>query len=269
MKIGLLILAGIVFFQSAAVSEPVSVISFSAPPLTGECKYSEDGVGIELVKEIFKVSAIDVQIKMLPRARATATFERGGIPVYLSPVETLSRNFRHHVTEIPLLVVRNVVFYKKSRYPHFSWKQYADLKNYVIGVFLGGASERTAKANGLKIDSVPTVDQLIKKLDADRYDLFVIVDLAGKMAIEKNFPDRINDFAYDEDTLFGSPLLQILVNNEHAQSAALIPKIKNGLEVIFTNGTWLKVMEKYYGEGKVAKQSIKLVEDFIQSERIN
>jgi len=265
IRVSMLTVLSLVCFQCTLKAETISVIAFSIPPLMGESLYSKDGLQIELLKEIFKVSAIDLDVVMLPRARANFTFEKGEIPLFLGPIETLNEDFRRHVTAIPLFVTQTVVFYSKSRYPNFSWKQYSDLKNYVIGVLLGGSVDKLAKANGLKTDPVVTTDQLFKKLNAERNDLVIAADLSGKLSIEKIFPEKVNEFAYDEETPFSTPLAQVIVNNEHIQSTTLIPKMTHGLEVIFTNGTWLNIMEKYYGKGHVPERSIALIKDFIKS----
>ncbi len=247
------------------MAESVSAIAFSSAPLMGESKYSKEGLLVDLVRAVTSAAALDVAVEMLPRSRANVKYQDGHAPIFLGPIQTLTDHFRKHVTEIPLFVVQNVVFYKKTRFPHFAFTQYSDLRKYSIGVLRGGASEKMGIAYGLTLDQAPAAKNLMKKLDAGRTELAIAVDLAGMLAIEELFPDRASTFGYYKEMPFLSLRAQIIVNNDYPQAKPLIEKMRAGLRIIYSNGTWLKIMEKYYGTGNVPDRSKKLVEDYINS----
>jgi len=255
----------LIFFPPLLMAESVKIISFSAPPFMGETKYSSDGVLIELTKELLQASSIESQIEMLPRARANITFGEGKVPLYIGPAKSLNANFREHITQIPLLVVLNVIFYKKNNFPNFSFQQIADLDNYLIGVILGGGNERTIKKNNLIFEPVHSYNSLFKMLDAGRNELVIAPILSAKIAIEEISPYGINNFTYYRDKPFQAVPGSVIINNNLDPSRILIHKINAGLATIYKNGTWLKTMEKYYGKGEVPERSITLIEYYINS----
>ncbi len=252
-------------FPLRLMAESVGAIAFTSAPLMGESKYSKEGLQIDLLRAVMSITAMDLTVEILPRARANVKYQEGHVPIFLGPTQTLTDDFRKHVTEIPLFVVQNVVFYKKAKFPQFSFKQYSDLKKYSIGVLRSGASEKIGAAYGLKFDRAPAATNLMKKLDADRTELAIAVDLAGMLTIEELFPDRANTFDYYKETPFLLLRAQIIVNNDYPQAKSLIEKMRAGLRIIYANGTWLKIMEKYYGTGNVPERSKRLVEDYIKS----
>lgn len=254
----------LLLFSSELAAESVKVISFSAPPFMGSTRHSADGVLIELTKELLKASSIEAQIDMLPRARANITFEEGKIPLYIGPAKSLNKDFRKHITQIPLLIVLNVVFYKKNQFPNFRFKQFTDLNNYSIGVILGGGNERTVKKNDLNFESVQSYKSLFKMLNAGRNELVIAPILSAKIAIEEIFPYGIKDFVYYRENPFQTVPGALIINN-HLDSGTLLNKINAGLATIYANGTWLKTMEKYYGKGEVPEHSINLIKNYINS----
>jgi len=252
-------------FPFHLTAETIDVIAFPAPPIMGETKYSKDGLQVDLIKAILKISSTQINVEMLPRARANAYFEEGKKQLFLGPVESLNRKFRKHCSKVPLFVVHNVLFYKKSRFPNFSITKIEELGGYLIGCIFGGSSAKTAQKRGLNIDTAKSYKSLFLKLTMDRNDFLIAPILSGKLAVEKNFPMKISEFAYYEDTPVLMVAANVIINKNLDKSGLLTNKIKNGLKSIWESGTWIKIMEKYYGKNRTPKQSSKTIGGYCSS----
>lgn len=245
-------------------SNKLELITFDYPPYMGENKVSKDGVLCELVKEAFKVSGVDTEVNILPVKRAMTQISDNYSLAYIGLINNFNDATKANLQEFPLMKIKFVLFYLKEQFPYgFNYTNYSDLNNYSIGVLMGGITDMVGKQNNLKIEPVTSLDLVFKKLEASRNDFGVAVDLSGMFLIEKLFPNKKDKFTYNNVKPFVSSKGSLLLNKKHPEYQTYVGKLKDGLKTIYKNGTWLKILEKYYGKGKVPKDSIALIEETI------
>lgn len=258
LKVCLLLLA------IGSQAQELKVVSFSSPPLIGATRLSPEGITVEMVKAMAQTQGVTVDVQIMPRARSTGMFESGEASLMIGPLETLKPEVQKVSLAVPLCAVPLILFYKKSKFPQFSFQDYGELKKYSIGCVIGSAPEKFLKEQGVKVDSAPNIDLLMKKLEADRNDFAVIVDINGKLLIQDGFPANPADIAYYEDKPITVTKVYLLVKKSVLGSEQWMKTFSLGLKNIWQSGKWKSIMEKYYGPGKVPRISMDLVKDFVE-----
>ena len=260
-----LMLTGLVF---TATAEPIKVSGYDYPPLMGASKLGQDGVETEIIQAIFQAAGLEPSIKLFPRLRAMNNLLILDSPLYVGGITNFDKKDQANLFQIPTLLNINLLFYLKAKYPQFSFNSYADLKNYLIGLGIGSSPEKVAKENGLKYEAISEMDTLIKKLYVKHNDLVVMMDLAGALLINEIYPGREGEFASYTAKPFYVTQRGLVLNKNHPDAARLEPMLKKGLKTIYENGTWLRIMEKYYGSGKVPKDTIQYVANFVHEPKV-
>ncbi len=254
-------LAAVLALAGGPAAQSLGVVTFESPPLMGPSKLSPEGLEVELMKAAFKASSLDCAIDYLPQARAASMFRAGDYTLLLG-TRAFFPDFAAETEGYPLITLRTILFYRKSLLPGFAWKGYADLKPYTIALILGGASEKIAKAEGLSIDTSNDQPTEFRKLEAGRVDLALGTDLGGRLIIEDLFPGEAQLFAADEEHPFMSLAGELVMKRSEPGFAALDAKIRAGIKAIYRSGEWLRIIEKYYGKGRVPLDAVKLLSDF-------
>lgn len=258
----------ILFFPSVLMaSSEVKVITFYAPPLIGESDIAPDGIAVELLKAVLSGSNFKPVIVTYPRPRANMAFYNHAGELYLGSSQALDQHRRRELVGIPLMAIPNLIFYKKSQFPHgFSWSEYPDLKPYRIGVLRGGSSEKTASRAQLNYEDVTSLEQLFRKLDSNRTNLVSVFDLSGWTTLHKLYPARLAEFAACDNKLFSTAELQATLFINGPRTQALVTAIRQGLLRIYLDGRWLAIMEKYYSKEHIPPASLRLIQAYLGQE---
>jgi polar amino acid transport system substrate-binding protein len=244
-------------------AETVEVVTFVYPPLQGPNPVSEIGVDVEIVEAAFRASGVDARFSFIPTKRAIAMVDSGEALAMIGIMEYFDATSSEHLTSFPLLGIDFDVFYLKSKYPHgFTFTTIEDLKPYSIGVLLGGATDIFGKKAGLEVDGAPTLELVFKKLFAGRNDICVAIDLAGWFQIDDIFPGQRHLFGYVEKPAYMTLTASAIFNRNHPQYKTMEPKFREGLRTIVRNGTWEKIVRKYYGKNPVPERCAAIVKEF-------
>jgi polar amino acid transport system substrate-binding protein len=150
------------------------------------------GVAVELVREIFRRYGRDVQLQAVPWKRALFQMEHGLAD--LLPMVTQSKARQEYMVFTQPIFTDPVIFaYKPSVISQLKWKEWEDLRQYVIGTVSGyeyGPSWNLAVLKyGLSTEPSNKDSYNLKKLMAGRYDLTLQYRSVAK-EILKTFPDN-------------------------------------------------------------------------------
>ena len=144
---------------------------------------------------------------------------------------------------VPLLKTKLVFFFKKDKFPDgVRYENLSDLSDQRIGDLRGSPQVEIFKENGIKIEFANEIIQNFKKLEANRVDLIICSDLSGLQIVKDFFPDSIDDFDMTEESLYIIDDGIIFLKEKEE----MVNKFKKGLEVIKENGTYQKIVDKYY-----------------------
>jgi polar amino acid transport system substrate-binding protein len=139
--------------------------------------------------------------------------------------------------------------YRNASFPKgFKFKSLSDFAPYKIGILDGSPLISNFQAAGLSLDLSPSPDTDIKKLIAGRIDFVAMPDLVGYFLLKQNGESIDN---YGVTNPLSIVKASIVFPKKFPGSDTIVQNMKNGLAMIKKNGTALKIMEEYYGVGKV------------------
>lgn len=242
-------------FTSSTVSaeEKITISAFDYPPYMDESR-PEKGLFCELAYEAYKAVGYEASFKFYPLKRSTMYVMEGRELAQLGTEWNFPEESRKKdIHALPMFYYRVVGFYLKDRFREIKFKTLKDLRGYSIGVIRGSSdSAILMKDKELKVEEVNRMEQLFKKLYANRNDIVTTVELSGLAYLSENYPNEKDRCAMTEDAVQGL-IGQIVFSNKYPNSQKYTDAFKEGLSLIRENGNYMKVFEKYYGAGKVPK----------------
>ena len=257
MKKVLLFLFILIFIPVFGYTQTKIVLGVpESPPYFSE-KLNGQGMVCELLTAAFKSQGYDVSYQFVPLARLFVTMSEGkvsGIPYGLG---SLTPEDQAKVVESkPVYLSEYVLFYKKAKFPKGAdFKDLSELKGYTVEVKNGNnpiIDLLTSK--GLKIDLGNASDQMFLKLGVDRADFIAIPDLGG-LDLIKTLNLKEDDYDYTKFISSSNRTMMFMKTGNEKMIAAF----NAGYTSIMKNGTYKKILEKYYGTGKIPASVLKLV----------
>jgi len=246
--------------QALWANEQVIVAAFEYPPIYQN--EADKGLAGDLVLEAFKAVNIDAKFQFTPVARMVVTVGNGealcgigGAVLFDAP------EVKPAVTVGPAVqYVSQVYVYSTKKYPQgLVFARPEDAAPYRIGVLnASGIMKFLEKTPGLKLEAATGHDSTAKQLQMGRVDLWAIVDLTGLMYMKKLFPAESVDYRYTK--AFNRGDVSVVFSKKQDPEGAYLKKFQEGLAAIKKNGTYMKVMAKYYG-GKESINKEALTDD--------
>lgn len=205
------------------------------------------GLGSELVQAISAAAGLQTRIDFVPLSRMIedrTNNDLGNPEFYMGKQE--------FAAIIPIAITEVSIFYYR---PHFSMppriSSFDDLKRHRIGILKGALIDRKMfEKMGLFFESSYAQASLFKKLKLGRLDLVFEIDLVGQQMIAQNFPRQAEDFVRIPLPYSVSPIA-IMLDAEYPDAAAIAERYRNGLAAIIANGSYQRIVEKYYPDGQV------------------
>lgn len=247
--IAVVILAVLGAAFSFAAAEKVELLTTEYSPFCSE----KGGMWCDLVNAAFAREGVEVTWKGYPQDREKTLVADGTNVAFLSGTLVISQEEKPSFTlnENPLIYASIVAFFPKAKYPSgLGVKAPADLKGKTVGVVRGTGSVSVLQTAGANLDMADDKDLLIRKLEAGRYDIAVIADLTGLGSLQSLFPDKINNYKYE--LVYNSPI-DLIFSKKAPNAAGLKAKYDSGIAKIKADGTFLKILARYYPNGQINK----------------
>jgi polar amino acid transport system substrate-binding protein len=249
-----IILLTVVFiFNSALYAQSSNTDSIvleanEAPPFWSET-LPHNGMCGELIYEISKAAGINTTIVFKPLSRLIEddTNNDLGNPAFF----IVNQDFKEI---IPIaLYYASIYSYDKNhkngegKSKDHQIKSLDELEGKKIGLLKGALIERSYfEKRGIFFEESYSQESLFKKLKLGRLDYVVEIDLVAQNIISKLFPSELESFAHTH--LYASSPIAIMLAKEQQNAHAIAEKYKKGLDEIIENGTYRKVVEKYYSQ---------------------
>ncbi len=159
----------------------ISVASAEYRPIiyteNGEIK----GICYDMITEMAKRAGVMVNIKMYPWARAMAMVKDGEIDAIFPAANTPERESFGVFMKKPLYLSQYGLFVKKGK--EFEFHDINDLAGKRVGIMKGTIFteefEKAKKNNIFTVEEVVDEEMNLKKVNADRLDVFVVNRLVG------------------------------------------------------------------------------------------
>jgi len=153
---------------------------------------------------------------------------------------------------IPIAIYKaSLIYYQPHHQQPIEIKMLEDLKGYKVGILKGTMAEQSYfEHSGIDFETSYSQDSLIKKMKLGRIDLSLEIELVAKTSILKYFPEEIENFKFIEINDADSAIA-LMIAEDQPDAMEISNKLRAGLKAIIKNGTYKKIVEKYYGAGNI------------------
>jgi len=242
-----------VMFAASARAEQITLTPFDYPPFMDE-SLPEKGLFCELVAAAYQSVGYTVSFKFYPGKRSTQYVLDGYVLAHLGSERNFSEEeLKNDVQSVRVFYFRAVGFYLKDRFKSISFKTLKDLQGYRLGVIRGASLSLFFKKYpelNLKVEELTTMEQMFKQVYHNRSDIGFTVELSGRMFFAKHYPNEQDRWVITEDAVQGI-FGDVVFSKKYPNSEKYLNALKDGIQRIRDNGTYLRILEKYYGTGKV------------------
>jgi polar amino acid transport system substrate-binding protein len=247
-RISVFLLAFFFTALSGFTNETIELLTTEYQPF---CGAKGDTMWCELINTAFAREGIDIKWTSYPQEREKILVSTGTNIAFLSGtlVVTPEEKSSFIMNESPLIYLNVVAFFPKDKYPKgLGLKSENDLKGKTVGVIRGtGSVAKLQKAEAV-LDVANDKDQLIQKLVSGRNDIAVVGDLTGLGTFQEQVPEKAGNYKYE--LVYNSPI-DLIFSQKNPRSIEIKTKYDSGIAKIKADGTYMKILAKYYPKGEV------------------
>lgn len=230
---------------SAAMKEQYRIIlqANESAPFWIDKKGLCEGMGCEIIQSISQEMGISTKIEFRPLKRLIADTMNNdlGNPLFYM-------NNQSFVAIVPIAVTYSAFF---SYIPHVEECRNArhskECSVKYIGALNGTISDPASLMQFGEFEESYTHESLFKKLQKKRLDTVLELDLVGVKTIHSLFPNEIQNFDVQMLPQTASPVA-IMIDSSTPDAIKIGHLYQEGLHRIIKNGTYRKILQKYYGK---------------------
>ncbi|SFO71869.1 ABC-type amino acid transport substrate-binding protein [Bradyrhizobium sp. Ghvi] len=174
-------------------------------------------VGGEMLRAVYAKLNIKLEFEDVPGKRALALSSAGEVDGEIQRIGTLSRDYPTLLQVTPAInYIEPAVFTTKL---HFDVDGWNSIRSYSIGIVRGVGSSEAGTRGMDRVTATTSLENMIRMLDADRFDVMVTDLFSGLAAIRKlNLQARIYPLS--------PPLERIHIYHYlHERHRDLVPKV--------------------------------------------
>lgn len=239
--------------QAEDNSKTIQIATIDYPPLMGV----QNGVMTEIVTEAFKSKGITIEYKIYPMSRIVWSVTEGNdLAVVGSRAWFHKANNIKNVHPVSIYYTGLNFFSLKEKFPQgVIFEKLEDLKKYKIGYVRGGSLIPIFNKANLKLELVTALSQNASKVYTGRVDMFAATELGGWGVIQKHYPNEMNKFTISKKYIHQINGDIVFAKNQ----VALMEIFQQGFEIIKNNGTYLKILKKYYINIEIPDKLLELI----------
>jgi polar amino acid transport system substrate-binding protein len=192
-------------------------------------------VGGEMLRAVYARLNIKLEFEDVPGKRALALSSAGEVDGEIQRIGTLSRDYPTLVQVTPAInYIEPAVFSTKLRFDVVGW---SSIKDYSIGIVRGVGSSEAGTRGMARVTATTSLDNMVRMLDADRFDVMVTDLFSGLVAVRKlNLQDRI--------VALSPPLERIHIYHYlHERHRDLVPKVGEVIAQMEASGELARLRE--------------------------
>ena len=174
-------------------------------------------VGGEMLRAVYAKLDIRLEFEDVPGKRALALSSAGEVDGEIQRIGTLARDYPTLIQVTPAInYIEPAVFTTKLRFDVAGWNS---IRDYSIGIVRGVGSSEAGTRDMARVTATTSLENMIKMLDADRFDVMVTDLFSGLVAVRKlNLQARIYPLS--------PPLERIHIYHYlHERHRDLVPKV--------------------------------------------
>jgi len=225
----------------------ILIVTGEYAPYTSQTQ-DNSGFLTEIVEAVLKESGMEYEIKFYPWERCSQMVLTGeawaSFPYGFSEEKALLYNFSDSVFSS-----KHKFYYlvgnEKIGDEVMEFSKISDFSNFTFGGANGYwyGDQAEFDHNGVKVEWANDTDALIKMLHSGRIDFLVEDELVCDTAIERIFPDAIDDF--DKLPIYAK--IQdyfLLISKEYPETQGITEQFNNALKKLIENGEISSILDK-------------------------
>jgi polar amino acid transport system substrate-binding protein len=192
-------------------------------------------VGGEMLRAVYARLNIKLEFEDVPGKRALALSSTGEVDGEVQRIGTLSRDYPTLIQVTPAInYIEPAVFTRKLRFEVDGWNS---IRDFSIGIVRGVGSSEAGTLGMTRVTATTSLDNMVKMLDADRFDVMVADLFSGLAAVRKlNLQARIHPLS--------PPLERISIYHHlHERHRDLVPKVGRMIEQMEASGELARLRE--------------------------
>ena len=230
------------FSSTFSVAGKWQLLTGEWPPYTTE-KIKGGGLCVEIVRAVLNVKNQPFEIKFLPWSRALMYVSHNEAIGTFAWCYTIDRAKIYNWT-LHFVQQKEIFIYCKYYHQYIIWNSFKDLRKYKIGGTQGYSHVETLRRNNLNVDVCCSDIINIRKIYANRIDIFPIDMLTARFLIAKEYSDKKEIFGFSEK-VFNDSSLGLMVSKTHPKNHQFITLFNDGLNRIKSNGTLNKIYQSW------------------------
>ncbi|WP_018690600.1 substrate-binding periplasmic protein [Algicola sagamiensis] len=205
-------------------------------------KAENGGIALEIVRAAFQQKGHEIEMKIVPWARALEGVKEGNYDILVATWYTEERDKFLEYSEHYL---SNQIKFIKKKGDSFCYKDIPSLDGKIIGTVRGyGYGDKFLQAKNFKRSETVTLVQNIRKLISGRVDLTLEDEVVAKALIKAEDPSALEKIEFCPTPLSKNDL-HVTSGYKNKLYKTIITSFNEGLKEIKSNGTFDKVMKKY------------------------
>lgn len=174
-------------------------------------------IGGEMLRAVYAKLNIKLEFEDVPGKRALALSSAGEVDGEIQRIGTLSHDYPTLIQVTPAInYIEPAVFATKLRFDVDGWNS---IRDHSIGIVRGVGSSEAGTRGMARVTATTSLDNMLRMLDADRFDVMVTDLFSGLVAVRKlNLQARIHPLS--------PPLERIHIYHYlHELHRDLVPKV--------------------------------------------
>lgn len=233
---------------AAQESEKIIIAVHNYPPY-----YNQKGQGMmtEIYRAVFGRVGINAVIQTYPIKRGIAFLFENHVDAF-SPGHILltPEDQGKAVWENSFIVAMVMIYYKPHMKEPFHYSSLEDLRGKKVAGLVNSPYIEEYKKHGVILYPVETPQQMIRMVRRGYVDFYVNTLLSGLIQIKNEFPDEVENFDY---FVWDQLECSLAFNRSGPKTDKYLTAFKKGLDQVKKDGTYIRLMEQYWGHGNVPK----------------
>lgn len=245
----------------ARAQDTATFMTHDYPPYYSEAALDglgPDGAGhgfvLDVVAAAYRAVGVEARFVFEPVLRSMHTVTRQGFAGLVGCGPVLRAMEGGEVFEsVPISRFRTLFHYFRS---HFAGRgvprcrTLEDLHGYRVTNILGGTTKERLETAGIIAQPTPHLDQGLRMLRSGRVDFWVATGMAARFMVGRDMPEMLPDLAHLDFVLFEGTN-DVNFDRRRPDYARLKEQLEKGLRIIRDDGTYLRILESYFGRGEV------------------
>lgn len=237
----------ILLFALPVKAETLPLATGEWEPYTGS-QLTEGGPVTQLIRAVVQEMGMEAEISYYPWPRAELVVKTGKA-FGTFPYGWTEERAQDFDFSDPYLHTRTVLFYLKGHLPITDYTALRDLRAFRVGGNRGYSYLPLFAEAGLHYDIVTYQEQLIRMLNARRFDLVAVDRAAGWMHIRRLFPGRVDEFTHMPtpiETVPRDTANLLMISRSYPDYRDLTRRFNDALQRLRANGRHGEIIGQLY-----------------------